>query len=61
VSGERIGFLPANEDLHALDRREVRGDGVDERVDGQQLGGRSARMSGGDFRAEIDEGVSAAL
>src|SRR5258706_9155649 len=59
MPGERIRFLAPDEDLHAPDRREVRGDGVDDRVDGQQLGRRSARMSGRDFRAEIDEGISA--
>ena len=44
MARDRVDFLAVNQDLHALDGREVGGDRVDDRVDGEQLGQRATRM-----------------
>ena len=59
VAGERVDFLAVDEHLHARDRRQVHGERVDDRVDGEQLVERAAGMPVVTSRAQIDERVAA--
>ncbi len=48
MAGDGVDFLTVDQQLDTLDRRQVGGDGVDDRVDRQQLGQRPAGMRGRD-------------
>ena len=54
VAGERVDLLAVDEHLHRRDRRQVGGQRVDDRVDGQQFVLRAAGMRGDDLAAEVD-------
>src|SRR5215218_2312039 len=56
---ECVDFLAAHENLHALDRRQVHGEGVDDRIDREDLVQRSAGMLRRDLRRQVDECVAA--
>jgi len=59
MSGQRLGFLAVDENLHRLHARQVDSQRVDDGVDGQQLVECTTRVRGGDFMAEIDVGAPA--
>ena len=56
MSRNRVHFLAVNQDLHALDGRQIGGDRIDDRVDGEELGEGATRMNGN--AAEVDEGIA---
>ena len=56
VAGERVDFLAVDEDLHALDRRQVDRDRVDDGVDGEQFVEAAAAVVGHGFLRQVDEG-----
>ena len=56
MAGEGVHFLAVDEDLHALDGRQVDGDGVDDRVDGEQFVEAAAAVIGDGFLREVHEG-----
>jgi len=55
VSGKRVHFLAVDENLHGCHRRQVRRQRVHDRIDGEQLVQRAARMGAGNVAGEIDE------
>src|SRR5439155_18390173 len=59
VSGERVGLLAVNQDLHARHRRQVHGEGVHDGVHGEQLVECAAGMLLADVGREVDERVAA--
>src|SRR3954469_23230980 len=59
MTRECVGFLAVDQDLHARDRGQVDGQGVDQGIDGEDLVQRAAGMPGGDIAGDIDERVAA--
>src|SRR5262245_12606117 len=59
MARQGVDLLALDENLHTLDAREVRGHGIDDRVDGQRLGRCAAGRRSQPLAREINEGVSA--
>src|SRR5215217_3578202 len=59
MAGDGVDLLAVDEDLDALDRWQVGGDGIDDRVDREQFGQRPAGMSDRDTVAQVHECITA--
>ena len=55
VAGQRVHFLAFDEDLHARDRGKIDRQGVDDRVDREELVEGAARVPGPRVGAQVDD------